>query len=72
MLHLLLNAAAYGNPNIFDEVRNLGSSDINLRNCRDSKDPAVVIRLLDLGASEGWKDCSDRTNTAQGLQRARR
>lgn len=60
MLHLLLNAAAYGNPNIFDEVRNLGSSDKNLRNCRGSKDPAVVIRLLDLGAS-----VSDMTRDGQ-------
>lgn len=53
-------AAAYCNPNTFDEVRNLGSSNINLRNRRGHtvlhvaarrKDPAVVIRLLDLGAT---------------------
>ncbi|KAH6756920.1 hypothetical protein C2S53_006722 [Perilla frutescens var. hirtella] len=53
-------AAAYCNPNIFDGVRNLGNSDINLRNCRGDtvlhvaarrKDPAVIVKLLDLGAS---------------------
>lgn len=53
-------AAAYCNPKIFDEVRNLGNTVINLRNsggytvlhvAARRKDPSIVLRLLEQGAS---------------------
>ncbi|KAI3465566.1 hypothetical protein Pfo_022229 [Paulownia fortunei] len=69
-------AAAYCNPKIVDEVRNLGNADVNLRNSRGytvlhvaarRKDPSVVLRLLEQGAS-----VSDTTRDGQTAVTIRR